>query len=114
MRAGLLIALAVLVTVAACTCQGIDDLEFACAVSGDCVSGYECVDNVCRRSSPDAGEDAGPDAGCVASPEICDDGLDEDCDQLIDCQDPDCDGLACATGAMACVGGQCLCSDGGT
>src|SRR3954466_12750884 len=120
MRVGLLIALAVLVTVAACTCQGIDDLEFACAVPEDCVPGYECVDNVCRRAGPDAGdggEDAGPDggdAGCVAAPETCANGLDDDCDQLIDCADPECDGVACTAGAKACVGGQCLCSDGGT
>src|SRR5262245_61963954 len=109
MRVGLLIAMAVLVTVAACTCHGIDDLEFACQGPQDCASGYECVDNVCRRAGTSDAGDGGVDAGCVAAPEDCANGLDDDCDQLIDCADPDCNTLACA-GAKACIGGQCLCA----
>jgi hypothetical protein len=48
-------------------------------------------------------EDAG-DAGCDASaPEICDDGVDDNCNGLVDCADPSCasQGFACAPAAPA-------------
>jgi hypothetical protein len=32
------------------------------------------------------------DGGCVPVPEICDDTIDNDCDLLVDCSDPDCNG----------------------
>jgi hypothetical protein len=38
--------------------------------------------------------------------EICDNGLDDDSDSVIDCADPDCDGLSCG-GGLTCTGGVC-------
>src|SRR6185295_2486784 len=117
MRFGLVLAATILATVVACTCTGIGDLEFACKTTADCAPGYTCIDDVCRSGGPDGGPDAGPDGGdggCVPGTESCTNGQDVDCDGLADCQDPDCDGFACAAGAMACVGGQCRCADGGT
>jgi hypothetical protein len=34
----------------------------------------------------------GGGGGCVPVPEVCDNGIDDDCDLLVDCDDPDCDG----------------------
>ncbi len=40
-------------------------------------------------------------AGCTPSPEICDDGVDNDCDGATDCDDSDCSGdPACDTGCV--------------
>jgi hypothetical protein len=44
----------------------------------------------------------------VASPppeSACNDGLDDDCDGLVDCADPDCGGLSCGAGCV-CAGGK--------
>ncbi len=48
----------------------------------------------------DAGLDAGVDAGCVSVAENCLDGIDNDCDSLIDCADDSCDGKACVGGGI--------------
>ena len=47
----------------------------------------------------DAADD-GPIPGCIPQPEICDDGIDNDCDRHTDCDDPDCKpGFACVPAA---------------
>jgi hypothetical protein len=38
----------------------------------------------------------------VPSPEVCDDGTDNDCDNQVDCDDSDC------AGDPACDGGECI------
>jgi subtilisin-like proprotein convertase family protein len=47
-----------------------------------------------KRQGPGAGGETvdGP-AACVPQPEICDDNVDNDCDLLYDCNDPDCSGV---------------------
>jgi len=50
-------------------------------------------------------------APCVPSPEICDNGTDDDCDTLVDCDDSDCNGdPACEPGS--CGGHNDPCSTG--
>jgi len=48
------------------------------------------------------------------SPEVCDDGSDNDCDGLVDCSDPDCDGdpacEICGSHGDSCVDGTDCCS----
>src|SRR5690606_28983007 len=40
----------------------------------------------------------------------CADAVDDDCDGLVDCADPDCEGRLCAGGGMVCATGVCTCS----
>jgi len=50
----------------------------------------------------DAGVDSGHDAGgdgCASSVENCDNGVDDDCDGLVDCADPMCGGFECVPAA---------------
>jgi hypothetical protein len=74
--------------------------------------------------TPDAGStDAGPTDGgvdggnCAAHETNCSDGLEDDCDNLRDCADPDCLGIACGNNgtcsASGCTGQQSesLCGD---
>lgn len=81
--------------------------------STDC-DATECTNGVCgERPEPDAGmPDAGgrdSGSGCQATETSCRDGVDEDCDELTDCADPDCAGDLCCTGCiqdMACMAGD--------
>lgn len=52
---------------------------------------------------------APPDAGTPT--EVCDNGADDDGDDLRDCADPDCNGLACQPGGLTCSGGVCGCTN---
>ena len=46
---------------------------------------------------------------------ICGDGVDNDCDAQIDCNDSDCNGDSCGSNGRICSGGSCVCSgNGGT
>ena len=53
-----------------------------------------------------------PDAGTPV--EACDNGVDDDGDDLRDCADPDCDGQSCQPGGLTCGGGVCGCAGGPT
>ena len=48
----------------------------------------------------DGGLDAGPVRGCFAPEADCANGLDDDGDGLVDCEDLDCDGLTCFSGTQ--------------
>src|SRR5262245_15739921 len=116
MRFSLLVMSAVLAAMVACTFVGIGDLDFACQSADDCSPGFDCVGGGCRVPGQDAGEDAGADggdAGCAQSFESCANVVDDDCDGLQDCADPDCAGQTCGASGRSCSGGLCLCADGG-
>jgi len=77
--------------------------------AGGVVSGDpgECVDN--DGDSYNATADCGlmdcDDSNSEVNPEaeeVCGDGIDNDCDELPDCDDPDCDGNAACPGSTAC------------
>lgn len=120
---------------AGCTCGAFDPqtTRFACSTSDECgpgsvCNGVECV--AATAGGVDAGVDRDGDgvffpADCddgnpavfPGSVEACSNGLDDDCDRTIDCEDPGCDGLACAGGGT-CLASICraqtevLCADG--
>jgi cysteine-rich repeat protein len=75
----------------------------SCTVNSDCRPGYTCQD----------GTDAGPLVCFVGEETICDDGLDDEQDGLIDCADPDCTlSAACAVCGNGVVQGSEQCDDG--
>ena len=57
------------------------------------------------------------DPDCEAPPEICDNGIDDNGNGLVDCEDPQCDGFmdgACSTGLPGiCAEGTLVCQNGG-
>jgi len=46
-------------------------------------------------------------AGCTPTAEVCTDGVDNDCDGLIDCADPDCAGNPACTSTCGSKGAAC-------
>ncbi len=107
-------------------CPCVLDAGAACwtGVASACPQGRPCL-GVCRRgtelcgSLPDGGTAYGSCTGQVLpsseqTTSQCTNGVDDDCDGLTDCEDPDCAGRRC-TANGACVGGACaVCSpDGG-
>ena len=85
-------------------CDGFDTSScenFSCAfVGGSCSSNVDCCSGKCkggRNNKSCKGEDP---TGCVPSAEVCDDFIDNDCDGLIDGNDPDC--ATCTPSAEVC------------
>ena len=70
-------------------CDGVVDngchAMGACASDADCAAGDLCVSGVCTHSG----------MTCTAHPEVCGDGIDNDCDGVVD------DGCGHMTGACA-------------
>ncbi|MFL5319065.1 MAG: MopE-related protein [Myxococcaceae bacterium] len=85
---------------------------------GPCNGAADCADSSCN------GKVCGPfgrtcvsgQCACASATEICNDGIDNDCDGLVDCEDnPPCAaGTACTPGGKQCSGGACLCPGGQT
>lgn len=93
----------------------------ACDVDADCPRSVDCGEPVCVdrecfvRPMSDrcrVGERCDVRTGCARGlcdeREVsCDDGIDDDCDGLTDCEDPDCLGAACDDGARCTEGDVC-------
>jgi WD40 repeat protein len=91
-------------------CNGAED-STVCAI--------DCQDAFCGDGNCDAGEDqcdCEDDCGTPPATEsICADGIDNDCNQGIDCEDPDCAAdsvcfLSCGQRGDPCAGGNDCCS----
>ncbi|HEY3450527.1 MAG TPA: hypothetical protein VGK67_29495 [Myxococcales bacterium] len=84
--------------------------------AGEACIGGRCQDTRCLGVFCPAGKycSAGScDNACAATETACGDGIDEDCDGLVDCADSDCDAQACNDGDActsndSCSGGLCI------
>jgi hypothetical protein len=108
-----------------CECPAGPGPEIACSdgVDNDCdgavdCSDLDCADRPCGPSdSTDPSRLVCSGGACVCNTgrtteASCTDGSDDDCDGLLDCADPDCDGVSCGANGLVCSGGSCRCSRG--
>jgi hypothetical protein len=105
-------------------CRDIPCNPICTATEGDagtepctrCTQG-RCVDAVAELLPPGAAPVACaaacvPAAGEDGGETECGDGADGDCDDLVDCDDPDCEGVACGAAPRTCTAGECGCPGG--
>ncbi len=109
-----------------CACSGNggtpQSLEASCGdtFDNDCSGFTDCADSNCAGSSCGAGGKVCVAGACVCTVDggavevaetTCGDGLDNDCDGLVDCDDSDCLGQQClGTSGFSCVSaGNCSC-----
>jgi hypothetical protein len=118
-----------------CTCPGGQVKETSCGdgLDNDCDGLIDCADPDCRATSAGAYGQACATGTLVANARCdyfgacvcpggqaketsCGDGLDNDCDGKVDCEDPDCAGQSCGTFGKTCpaVGTTCSCPTGTT
>jgi hypothetical protein len=82
-----------------------------CDSAGECAPRYSCSDaGLCHFTDAGVTPDAGglDGAVCIAHETNCTDGKDDDCDNLTDCLDPDCNGLRCDDKNVCTTGETCI------
>ena len=83
----------------------------ACSLDAQCNDGNVCTTDACRGGV--CAHDAIPGCTpCIPTGEVCGDGIDNDCDGLTDCSDPDCAGAPACRGPTPEVCGNCVDDDG--
>jgi hypothetical protein len=86
----------------------IDCEDLTCDGHGCGPNGLGCSGGVCACS----GNGGAPQP--LGQETICDDGKDNDCNALVDCQEPGCAGQACGPHGRSCAAdGGCACGGGG-
>lgn len=92
----------------------VEALRYACTSDQDCAEGWRCDEVECvRTEEPVAARDAGHRTPTCAASEVCDNGVDDDCDGVADCQESQCADAACGPQGQRCSAGFCVCAPKG-
>lgn len=105
-RLPLLLLSALAFAVTGCPNFGLGEREFLCDLAADCGDGFDCAAGSCVKQS-DGGSVIDSGEATDAADEICDNSVDDDGDDLVDCQDPQC-GVATCDDNNPCTNNLCL------